>query len=366
MGITADQVKQVANECGFELAGITRAEPSDDFARFEIWRGNGYAGEMRYLTDHRGDMRHDPRALMAEAESIVCVGKLYNTAHPHTVDSKPESGWISRYAWGQDYHEIMREGLTRMAARIGEMEPNPFHWRACVDTAPLLERSYARAAGLGWIGKNTCLISQAQGSWFFLGELLLSIPLTRDSAPPDRCGTCTRCIEACPTKAIVPDGRGGWTLDARLCISYLTIEKRGPIDGELAARMQNHVFGCDICQDVCPWNARAGFGGEPRFEPAADLPGLGALAGLTELDFRELFRNSPVWRAKYEGFLRNAAIAMGNSGNPDLLKPLEQLAAHPVAVIAHSARQAIFRLQDHAQKGHGRVTPKGNPHASAV
>jgi epoxyqueuosine reductase len=224
-------------------------------------------------------------------------------------------GWISRYAWGEDYHDVLRQGLESLVSRIAERHEDPFTWKICVDTAPLLERSYAQMAGLGWIGKNTCLINQQQGSWFFLGELLLSIPLPPDAPPPDRCGTCTRCIDACPTAAIVPDGTGGWTLDARACISYLTIEKRGEIGKELAEKMSDHVFGCDICQDVCPWNRRAPVTGESRFQPVWFAPALQSLAELTEDDFRRVFQRSPVRRAKYAGVIRNTAIAIGNSGN---------------------------------------------------
>jgi epoxyqueuosine reductase len=269
---------------------------------------------MGYLTDRRGDVRDDPRNLLPTAQSVVCVGKLYNTPHPRTTEiDDTKRGWISRYAWGADYHDVLRQGLEMLVRRIQELHNEPFDWKICVDTAPLLERSYARAAGLGWIGKNTCLINQQQGSWFFLGELLLSIKLTPDAPPPDRCGSCTRCIDACPTAAIVPDTTGGWTLDARACISYLTIEKRGEIANELAERIGSHVFGCDICQDVCPWNSRAPVTANPLFAPSWFAPSLAGLAALDESDFRRLFRHSPVWRARYSGFMRNVAIAIGNA-----------------------------------------------------
>lgn len=314
MPVTAEQIKQAARECGFELAGVAAALPSTDFSRFAAWREQEFAGEMHYLTDRRGDVRADPRNLLPTAKSIVCAGKLYNTPHPHTHDLQdPKRGWISRYAWGADYHDVLRDGLESLVRRIAVLHPEPFDHKICVDTAPLLERSYAQAAGLGWIGKNTCLINQQQGSWFFLGELLLSIPLAPDSPPPGRCGSCTRCIDACPTAALVSDGAGGWTLDARSCISYLTIEKRGEIRSDLTEKISDHVFGCDICQDVCPWNRRAPTTEHPAFQPSCFAPRLDVLSELSEDDFRRMFRGSPVKRTKYSGFVRNVAIALGNS-----------------------------------------------------
>lgn len=316
MSITAVQVKELAQDCGFELAGIASALPSEDFARFEEWRNSGFAGEMGYLTDRRGDLRADPCNLLPNARSVVCVGKLYNTAHPHTgevTNTDTKRGWISRYAWGADYHDVLRRGLEMLVRRILELHGEPFDWKICVDTAPLLERSYARMAGLGWIGKNTCLINQQQGSWFFLGELLLSIPLQADAPPPDRCGSCTRCIDACPTAALIPDATGGWTLDARACISYLTIEKRGSIGEDLGEKMRDHIFGCDICQDVCPWNRCAPVTADSSFEPRWFAPALTWVSELDENGFRRIFRDSPIRRAKYSGFMRNVAIALGNA-----------------------------------------------------
>ena len=272
------------------------------------------AGEMVYLTDRRGDIRSDPRKLLPSAQSVVCVGKCYNTGHPYSTEFEdPDRGWISRYAWGDDYHDVVREGLIRLVGEIARVHGEPFESKVCVDTAPLLERSYARQAGLGWIGKNSCLINQEQGSWFFLGEILLSIPLGADSPPSDRCGTCTRCIDACPTNAIVPSTDGGWRLDARACISYVTIEKRGEMPSELQARMGNHVFGCDICQDVCPWNRRAPVVDDAAFQPREFAPDLQELESLTEEEFSLRFRGSSLKRAKYSGFKRNVANALRNA-----------------------------------------------------
>jgi epoxyqueuosine reductase len=344
LSLTSQHIKELAQACGFELAGVAAAIPTGDFERFEVWRAGGMAGEMAYLTDRRGDLRSDPRNLLPEAHSIVCVGKLYNTRHPASTEFSDSSrGWISRYAWGADYHDVLRRGLEQLVQRIAEAHGQPFQWKICVDTAPLLERSYARAAGLGWIGKNTCLINQQQGSWFFLGELLLSIPLARDMPPADRCGSCRRCIDACPTRAIVPTGEGDWTLDARRCISYLTIEKPGTTPSELAEEIGNHLFGCDICQDVCPWNSRAGFTEEPAFQPTQFAPSLSSMASLTEGEFRTVFHNSPVRRAKYPGFLRNVAIALGNAARK------MGIAACALALIAASlghAETATPELED--------------------
>jgi epoxyqueuosine reductase len=210
-----------------------------------------------------------------------------------------------------------------------------------VDTAPLLERSYAREAGLGWIGKNTCLINQEMGSWFFLGEILTSLEIDPDCPPPDRCGTCTRCIDACPTQAIPKEG---YQVDARRCIPYFTIELHGSVPEEMRAGIGRHIFGCDICQDVCPWNRQAPVASEPAFEPRHFAPALEDLGRLSEDEFREIFRASPVQRAKYAGFLRNVAIAMGNSGQAKFREPLEELARFPNEVVAEHARWALERL----------------------
>ena len=330
-----EAVKRLARECGFELAGVAAADPSGDFARYREWVDQGFAGEMRYLTDRRAEVRRDPRNLLPGARSIICVGKLYNT--PGASD-----GVISRYAWGEDYHRVMRDGLARMVELL-ERETGPFEHKICVDTAPLLERSYARAAGLGWIGKNTCLIHEPLGSWFFLGEMVTSLEMEPDSPPADRCGTCTRCIDACPTKALVPGDDGEWTLDSRRCISYLTIELRGPIPEEHREGMGSHIFGCDVCQDVCPWNSRAPYTEEPRFT-ARQWPELENFAKLPAGEFNLFSRESPIARAKHSGMLRNVAVAMGNLKIDRFRESLEDLAASAEQVVAEHAQWALKKL----------------------
>ena len=342
--MTGEEVRALAAACGFELAGVARAEPAEDRTRYREWVRFGYAGEMRYLTDRRAEVRDDPRRLLPSARSVIAVGKVYHTPWPcSTRFDDDERAWISRYAWGGDYHDTVRRGLERLDALLRERAGGALESKICVDTAPLLERSYARLAGLGWIGRNTCLINQRLGSWLFLGELLVSIDIPPDAPPPDRCGTCRRCIDACPTAAIVPR-EGGWTLDARLCISYFTIELRGAVPEEHRAGMGGHVFGCDICQDVCPWNRRAAVTEDPSFQPRDFAPSLEKLAALGETEFREMFRGSPVTRAKYSGFLRNVAIAMGNRGLARFRQPLERLAASPDPVVAEHARWALGQL----------------------
>jgi epoxyqueuosine reductase len=351
--LTSREIQDLAGACGFELAGVAPAEPVPERVWFHQWVHAGYAGEMRYLTDRRADVRDDPRNLLPSARSIICVGKLYQTPWPYSTQSN-EAGraWISRYAWGADYHAELRRGLERLDALLRERAGAGFESKICVDTAPLLERSYARLAGLGWIGKNTCLINQQSGSWFFLGELLVSLAIEPDVPPPDRCGTCTRCIDACPTQAIVP-GALGHTVDSRLCISYFTIELRGAVPEELRTAIGSHVFGCDICQDVCPWNSRSPETDDPAFQPRHFAPSLHRLAAVTEGEFREMFGATPVSRARYSGFLRNVATAMGNQRSEEFRAPLEKLAASEDDVVAEAARWALEQCYSTSQKSLG-------------
>jgi len=365
-----------AKSLGFDLCGVVRAEQFPELQRMPEWLARGYAGEMKYLADAR---RSDPQIAMPGIRSAI-VGLLnYNTSQPLStdpalpIDDSQPYGWISRYAWGDDYHDVLRERLEALVESLRERFTVPFEARAYVDTGPVQERVLAKYAGLGWLGKNTLLLNQMFGSFFFLGVILTTLDLeptlgTSELPPPDLCGSCRRCLDACPTQAFVEP----YVMDARKCISYLTIELRGSIPEEFREPMGNHVFGCDICQDVCPWNRRAPIVTIPQFQPrifplpeeawtdtshtlqdeSLYLPRLEWLLGLNEADFRELFRGSPVKRTKWRGLIRNACIALGNSGvrpgmadHGRISSLLDRLAASEDQVLAESARWALSRIQ---------------------
>ena len=365
-----------AKSLGFDLCGVVRAGKLPELERTSEWLSRGYAGEMKYLADPR---RADPQTAMQGIRSVIVCLLNYNTAQPRSIEPAlvgkegAPSGWISRYAWGDDYHDVLRERLDALVQFLRERFADSFETRAYVDTGPVQERVLAKYAGLGWLGKNTLLLNQTLGSYFFLGVILTSLDLqptlaANELPSPDLCGSCTRCLDACPTQAFVEP----YVMDARKCISYLTIELRGSIPQEFREPMGNHVFGCDICQDVCPWNGRSPISRMPQFQPRVSpapgenrsdtlvpvqneslyLPKLEWLLGLSETDFRELSRGSPVKRTKWRGLLRNACIAVGNSG----LRPgtpghvrisalLKCLAESEETVLAESAQWALSRIQ---------------------
>jgi epoxyqueuosine reductase len=295
---------------------------------------------MGYLTSQVG-RRADLRAAFPWARSVLSVGLQYDTPHPYSIDSPAARGWIARYAWGDDYHDVMEAMLGRLVDRL-RAEAGPFEARRYVDTGPIVERAYAAAAGIGAWGKNTCLLHPEHGSWFFLGEVVTDLELTPDAPREDMCGSCTACIDACPTGALV----GPYVLDATRCISYLTIEVKGAIPEERREGLGRHVFGCDICQDVCPWNRRRRSRGAAAFEPreGALSPDLAALAGLDEAAFRQRFRKSAVKRAKRRGLLRNVAVAIGNSGDPSRRGVLETLARDADPLVREHALWALRKL----------------------
>jgi epoxyqueuosine reductase len=314
--VTSEQAKALARDCGFELAGVASAEPLEESAWFNEWVQWGLNGEMTYLAGRPAEARCDPRYLLPEARSIICVGKLYNSPQPYSLEFRQRGrGWISRYAWGADYHTVVRQGLERLAEAIMSSCAGPFRWRAAVDSEPLLQRAYARRSGLGWIGKNCCLINQRSGSWFFLGALLVTLDLEPDVAAAGRCGTCTRCIDACPTGALIPTGRPGqpaFALDARRCVSYITIESKSEIPEALRPAVGRHVFGCDICQEVCPWNRQAPVTSDAAFAARNFAPGLEWLSGLSETEFEERFRDTPLKRTGYRRVMRNVSAALAS------------------------------------------------------
>ena len=373
------QIQRRAHELGFALVGITPAERSQTLQRYRDWLENGYAGEMDYLERHL-PLKEDPRRLLAEAKSVISLAMNYYTLDtPQLLAEDPGRGQISRYAWGDDYHEVIRERLRQLVEfirqRFAETEPDS---RICVDTAPILEREYAQKAQLGWIGKNTNLINWRSGSWYFLAEVLVNVPLelTAESQwpvqiagdrPPrygdddgtmlagDRpprygplalprgsCGTCTRCIEACPTDAIVAPN----VLDSRLCISYLTIELKASIPTALRPKMGNLIFGCDICQEVCPWNSKAVPTTESAFHPREGnlAPELLSLVNMTQVEFSRRFKGSPIKRAKRRGFLRNVLVAIGNWGARKALPALKIALTDDEPLVRSHAAWAVGQI----------------------
>lgn len=363
-----------ARELGFDLCGVAPAEAFEELAYYSEWLERGYAGEMNYLRDAR---RGDPRAVVEGARSLIVVALNYNSARPYSTEQAAvpsedlPRGWISRYAWGDDYHEVLRERLNALVARMRAEWPEPFEARAYVDTGPIVERVAAKYAGLGWLAKNTCLINDEMGSWLFLGVIVTTLELAPSLAPnespaPDLCGNCRLCLDACPTQAFAAP----YVLDARKCISYLTIELRGPIPEELRPPMGNAVIGCDICQDVCPWNRKSPVTQLSVFQPrlleakseiekkkienATSLfaPELEWLAALSQEELSGIFRGSAIKRAKWRGLVRNACVALGNShfasdsetyARIDML--LERLAKSDDSVIAEHARWALARTR---------------------
>jgi len=391
--ISADRTSWIRDRgrtLGFDLCGVVAVEEYAELAHLPEWLAHGYAGEMNYLRDPR---RADPRLVLEGARSLIVVALNYNsdkprsTELPSAADDESPRGWISRYAWGDDYHELLREKLNALVAEMRAEIAEPFEARPYVDTGPIIERVAAKHAGLGWLAKNTCLINQQLGSWLFLGVIVTTLELEPslapfgeiDAAPPpqDLCGSCTRCLDACPTQAF-PEP---YVLDARRCISYLTIELRGPIPEELRPQMGRAVIGCDICQDVCPWNrkapvtALAAFAprevdrnpkmddrNSPNIEPSPRIsndefrislfaPELEWLASLSQEQFSAIFRGSAVKRAKWRGLVRNACVALGNSriqrdspASPRIVDLLDRLAASNDPLIADHARWALTRL----------------------
>jgi epoxyqueuosine reductase len=334
---SADDIRAKARALGFEKVGIARAgrAPRADFLR--AWLEEGRHGTMDYMA-RAPERREDPERLLAGAKAVVCVAKNYQSPGTHAAD--PRTGRISRYAWGEDYHDVLGERLQDLRRFIESLGGAA---KVCVDTNAILEKPWAQAAGLGWQGKHSNLISRDLGSWLFVGEVLTDLDLEPDAAHArSYCGSCTRCIDLCPTRAIVAP----YVVDSRRCISYLTIEHRGPIPRELRPLMGNLIFGCDICQDVCPWNKFAKVSPDPAFRAREGnlTPALVELLGLTREAWTARYKGSPVKRAKYPGFLRNVAVALGNSADPSAVPALAAALEHAEPLVRGHAAWALGRL----------------------
>jgi epoxyqueuosine reductase len=358
-----DWIVENAKSIGFDLCGVVRPEKFPELAKFEEWLERGYAGEMKYLKDPR---RTEPCLVMKDLRSVIVCALNYNSDHSYSIkaaataraDEGQPRGWISRYAWGDDYHQVMWEKLNMLAGRLAERFPEPFAARAYADTGPVDERVFAKYAGLGWLGKNTLLLNKALGSWLFLGVIFTTLdlePSMGPTYPADLCGSCRHCLDACPTGALIEP----YVMDARRCISYLTIELRGSIPEEFREPIGWQVYGCDICQDVCPYNRKAPVTHLEEFQPRGEHseksliePSLEWLLQMDEEEFRTVFRNSAMKRTKWAGLVRNACIALGNAKDriqdedrERVLKALAQRAESQVPSIAESAQWALSRIE---------------------
>ena len=341
------RIKNLFERLGCDLVGVAPAKHFPEMDFFENWLDRGFAGEMDYLQRHR-EKSVNPRKILPSVQTVLVCGQLYETPLPHeTAVHNSHNGWISRYAWGEDYHDrllkILRTGVEWLNQKFDDLE-----YRFYVDTGPTRDRIWARYAGLGWFGKNTCFINQKVGSYFFLGEIFLNLPLQTDKPAAERCGTCTRCLESCPTKALVEPG----VLDARKCISYLTIELKTAIPKNLRHAIGTHLFGCDICQDVCPWNRRAPQTREDAYLPREGFyhPDLGDFYKWVRDEFPDRFKKSPLKRTKQRGLLRNVAVAMGNSGQKEFKSALAEMAESDDPLVREHAQWGLEKLKNRQSK----------------
>lgn len=327
MSLTPEGIKARARDLGFDLCGLTRADRHPRLARLAGWIDEGHAGSMQYLA-RSVDERSDPRRVLPTARTVVSLACVYNIDRPYSTSmTAPGQAAISRYAWGDDYHVILRRRLTALVTWMAEEAGTGFEAFSCVDNGPVQERVFAEQAGLGWIGKNTCLINPSLGSWLFLCEVLTNVELAPDAPAVDQCGSCTRCLEACPTGAIIAP----YTVDATRCLSYLTIETRGAVDLPLRPAMGQHVFGCDICQDVCPWNRRAAVSVDPCWQPRDLLafPRLVDLCTLPDDAWHRLLAGSALEYAGLKRIRRSLAYACAGLPAAQASAALDALAGHP-------------------------------------
>ncbi len=335
------RLKRQARALGFDLVGVAPAGPADGFDRLRDWLERGFAGEMQYMHRHAEARRH-PDAVLQDVRSVVMLGMNYYPAEEEETDDRGR-GRVARYARGTDYHDALRERLNRLLAWLRSERPG-CHGRGVVDTAPLLERDFARRAGLGWFGKNTMLLNKRLGSYFFLAALLVDVEL-RPDAPFEahHCGTCTACLDACPTAAFVKPG----VLDSRRCISYLTIELKGNVPADLRRGLGDWVFGCDICQEVCPWNRKAPAATDAALRPRPELESLDLieLLGLSDEEFRRRFRGTALTRSRRRGLLRSAALVLGNTGDARALPALRRALEDAEPLVREAAAWAITEIE---------------------
>jgi epoxyqueuosine reductase len=319
--LTSSTIKQQAATLGFDLCGIAPVDDHPELGFLREWLGRGYAGAMEWMS-RSAERRADVRQVVPAARSVIVTGTLYNTDRPYSSELPGGTARLSRYAWGDDYHGVLESRIEALLAWMREESAEPFEARAYVDTGPVQERVYAQYAGLGWIGKNTCLINPELGSWLFLAEIICTLPLEPDTQGLEQCGSCTRCLEACPTGALVEPG----VLDSNRCLSYLTIELRAGIPAELRPAVGTQVYGCDICQEVCPYNQPAPRSVDAPWQPRAalDLPPLATLWRRRDAELRKAVKGSAMTRAKLTGLRRNLAVAIGNSGDEEALAALEE------------------------------------------
>jgi epoxyqueuosine reductase len=318
--LTSAAIKTQARELGFDLCGVAPADAFPELSFLKEWIARGYAGTMGYLP-RTAQRRADVRNVMPSARSVIVTGALYNAGEPYSTERHdPGRAEVARYAWSRDYHDVLATRLDALVAWMKERHPDPFEARAYVDTGPVQERVYAQYAGLGWIGKNTCVINPELGSWLLLSVIICSLPLEPDAPGLDQCGTCTLCLEACPTNAFAAPHQ----LDATKCLSYLTIEYRGSIPDEHRADIGNHIFGCDICQEVCPWNAAPVRTTDPTWWSRRDLnfQSLVELWRRSDHELAALIGGTAMSRAGVRGLRRNLAVALGNSADERALEVL--------------------------------------------
>ena len=354
--LTADEIKTQAQSLGFDLCGIA---PAGDFAELkflETWLDNGYAGEMRYMS-RTAARRADVRQLLPSAQTVVALGTVYNTHPPYSTErADPGEAGIARYAWGADYHDVVGRRTRALLEWMRVASPETFEAKAYVDTGPVQERIYAQYAGLGWIGKNTCVINPDLGSWLFLSEIICSLPLATDAPALDQCGTCTLCLEACPTGAFVEP----WVLDATRCISYITIELKDPVPEPSRTDVGSHVYGCDICQDVCPWNADAAQSSDDCWQPQSvfDRPRLTDLWRQPDEVLGPIVSQSALSHTGLPRLRRNIAVALGNRGSDEAAAALGE----PVA--DESKRDPL--VTSHVEWARDRVARRGRDRVKRV